>query len=390
MGGFFQTIILNSLNMTLVALLLMLVLRALKGVQSPKIRYYSWLIVLVGFLVPVRLNFGKVLFTVPQSATDLPAALGENARIAEVSESGISMDTLFLILVGIYLVGVVTYLVVSFSRFFRWKRTILRLSVKDESYTGILHFIAQDMEIESVELRFSEMISSPMMIGLTKPTILLPIRKYSYHELRLILKHELMHFRHQDLWIKLLLIFCRAAHWFNPFMVLFARSLEQECEYYCDMAVMEGESEPMRKVYCESIVNTLADQVLRRKLDVRPVLATSFYSPKSGLKHRFTLILKEKRRKIVGILVLAAVLTIVSGFVFGEGSNNKTERARYNSPKANVSPTEFEWVENTQWIEYPDSSDHVEETTYYEEFTTWTEVDWVPESQEETTFVDNG
>ncbi len=392
MGGFFQTIILNSLNMTLVALLLMLVLRALKGVQSPKIRYYSWLIVLVGFLVPVRLTFGKVLFTVPQSATDLPAALGENARIAEVSESGISMDTLFLILVGIYLVGVVTYLVVSFSRFFRWKRTILRLSVKDESYTGILHFIAQDMEIESVELRFSEMISSPMMIGLTKPTILLPIRKYNYHELRLILKHELMHFRHQDLWIKLLLIFCRAAHWFNPFMVLVARSLEQECEYYCDMAVMEGESEPMRKVYCESIVNTLADQVLRRKLDVRPVLATSFYSPKSGLKHRFSMVLRGKTRKFVGVLILAGMLTVVSGFVLGGKNENENAGSAGKMNSSDFTVTSEEKVSNTEW-----SEQEVEETTWTDETgieeTTWTdetgivETTWIDEKDiEETTY----
>ena len=392
MGNLFQTIVLNSMNMTLVALLLIAVLRAFKSVQSPKIRYYSWLIVLVGFLIPVRLNFGRVLFAVPKNTTELPVALGANARVAIVSGSGISMDTLLLVLTGIYLVGVVTYLLVAFSRFFRWKRTVLRLSAQDERYNSILYFVAQDMGIESVELRFSEMISSPMMIGLGKPTILLPNRKYNYHELRLILKHELMHFRHQDLWIKLLLIFCRAAHWFNPFMVLVARSLEQECEYYCDMAVMEGESEPMRKVYCESIVNTLADQVQRRKQNVRPVLATSFYSPKSGLKHRFSMVLRGKTRKFVGVLILAGMLTVVSGFVLGGKNENENAGSAGKMNSSGFTVKSEEKVSNTEW-----SEQEVEETTWTEETgieeTTWTdetgieETTWIDEKDiEETTY----
>ncbi|MBR6850079.1 MAG: M56 family metallopeptidase, partial [Lachnospiraceae bacterium] len=329
----------------------------------------------------VRLNFGRVLLAVPKNTVELPVALGANARVANASGSGISMDTLLLVLTGIYLVGVVTYLLVAFSRFFRWKRTVLRLSAQDERYNSILYFVAQDMGIESVELRFSEMISSPMMIGLRKPTILLPNRKYNYHELRLILKHELMHFRHQDLWIKLLLIFCRAAHWFNPFMVLVARSLEQECEYYCDMAVMEGESEPMRKVYCESIVNTLADQVQRRKQNVRPVLATSFYSPKSGLKHRFSMVLRGKTRKFVGVLILAGMLTVVSGFVLGGKNENENAGSAGKMNSSGFTVTSEEKVSNTEW-----SEQEVEETTWTEE-PGIEETTWIDEKDiEETTY----
>lgn len=383
MGNLFQTIVLNSMNMTLVALLLMIILRALKNIQSPKIRYYSWMIVLLGFLIPVRFSFGYALFHV-SNASEAPAVtVGAGTTVIKTAETGLSWNTTMAILFVIWLLGASAFAAVSFVRFIRWKRTILRLSKPSSYYDAFVSSFAEEMEIGPVEVCISDAVSSPMMIGLFKPTILLPIRHYEYDELRLIIKHELTHYLHRDLWFKLLLILCRAVHWFNPFMVLFARSIEQECEYYCDMSVMEKEPEKMRKVYCNSIVNTLADQVRRNGREMRPVLATSFYSPKSGLKHRFSMVLRGKTRKVIGVLILAGVLTIVSGFVLGGNRKNTEKSSRSNGKNnstgffapsvervANTEWTEQE-VEETTWIEELG----IEETTYYEEYATWVEDD---------------
>ena len=368
MGNLFQTIILNSLNMTLVALLLMIILRALKNIQSPKIRYYSWMIVLLGFLIPVRFSFGYALFHV-SNASEAPAVtVGAGTTVIKAAEAGLSWNTTMAILFVIWLLGASAFAAVSFVRFFRWKRTILRLSKPSPYYDAFVSSFAEEMETGPVEVRISDAVSSPMMIGLFKPTILLPIRHYEYDELRLIIKHELTHYLHRDLWFKLLLILCRAVHWFNPFMVLFARSIEQECEYYCDMSVMEKEPEKMRKVYCNSIVNTLADQVRRNGREMRPVLATSFYSPKSGLKHRFSLVLRGKTRKVIGVLILAGMLTVVSGFVLGEKSGKEASGVSSNIHQVDVIESSEEYETNTEW-----SEQEVEETTYYEEYTTWVE-----------------
>ena len=153
-------------------------------------------------------------------------------------------------------------------------------------------------------------------------------------------------------------------------MVLFARSIEQECEYYCDMSVMENEPEKMRKVYCNSIVNTLADQVRRNGREMRPVLATSFYSPKSGLKHRFSMVLRGKTRKVIGVLILAGMLTVVSGFVLGEKSGKEASGVSRKIHQVDVIESSEEYETNTEW-----SEQEVEETTYYEEYTTWVEDD---------------
>ena len=368
MGNLFQTIVLNSLNMTLVALLLMIILRALKNIQSPKIRYYSWLIVLLGFLIPVRFSFGYALFHVSNASETPAVTVGAGTTVIKAAEAGLSWNTIMAILFVIWLLGASAFAAVSFVRFFRWKRTILRLSKPSPYYDAFVSTFAEEMEIGPVEVRISDAVSSPMMIGLFTPTILLPIRHYEYDELRLIIKHELTHYLHRDLWFKLILILCRAVHWFNPFMVLFARSIEQECEYYCDMSVMENEPEKMRKVYCNSIVNTLADQVRRNGREMRPVLATSFYSPKSGLKHRFSMVLRGKTRKVIGVLILAGMLTVVSGFVLGEKSGKEASGVSSKIHQVDVIESSEEYETNTEW-----SEQEVEETTYYEEYTTWVE-----------------
>lgn len=381
MGNLFQTIVLNSLNMTLVALLLMIILRALKNIQSPKIRYYSWLIVLLGFLIPVRFSFGYTLFHVSNASEATAVTIGAGTTVIKAAEAGLSWNTIMAILFVIWLLGVVVYASVSVIRFFRWKRTILRLSKPSPYYDAFVSSFAEEMGIGPVEVRISDAVSSPMMIGLFTPTILLPIRHYEYDELRLIIKHELTHYLHKDLWFKLLLILCRAVHWFNPFMVLFARSIEQECEYYCDMSVMENEPEKMRKVYCNSIVNTLADQVRRNGREMRPVLATSFYSPKSGLKHRFSMVLRGKTRKVIGVLILAGMLTVVSGFVLGEKSGKEASGVGSKIHQVDVIESSEEYETNTEWSEQEVEETTwvkelgIEETTYYEEYTTWVEDD---------------
>ena len=366
MVSVFQAILLNSLNMSLVALLLMVILSALKNRQSPRIRYYSWLIVLIGFLIPVRFTFGKALFHFPGGSSSAPVTAGTISHPVEAASSGISFHTVLCVLFVVYLLGAVGFLAVSFIRFLRWKRTVLRLSRSYAVSDAFLKPIAEEMGVSEARLVLTDAVSSPMMIGLLTPTILLPVRKYDYDELRLIVKHELTHFQHKDLWIKFLLIVCRAIHWFNPLMILFGRSIEKECEYYCDMAVMEVEPKSMRKVYCQSILNTLADQVQRKNSSFRPVLATSFYSPKTGLKHRFSMVLSGKKRTVAGILVLAVLLTAVSGFAIStaatdeepskaisevsetEGADAEVTEAEGTDAEVTVAPLPSESVEGSE------------------------------------------
>ncbi len=83
----------------------------------------------------------------------------------------------------------------------------------------------------------TERIVVPTVIGLLKPTILLPtsaISGMSVAELELILAHELAHVRRFDMWINLLQRLAEAALFFNPFLWCLSRRVSRLREYCCD------------------------------------------------------------------------------------------------------------------------------------------------------------
>ena len=73
-----------------------------------------------------------------------------------------------------------------------------------------------------------------MIIGLFRPTLLLPHEGYQKIDLEVIIRHELVHFKRNDLWFKLLLVCANAVHWFNPVIYLMVREANRDIEISCD------------------------------------------------------------------------------------------------------------------------------------------------------------
>lgn len=329
------SILVCSANMSIVAAIFLIISRVLRERQSPMISYYSWLVVMIGFLIPLRPQTGAAVVTV-NNPSDLYGS-GMAASINPMS-----------VITAVYLIGAMCYVVYLIIRNTIWNRTVMRFARSvPETINNMTLEIADSLEIRKhVEVYFADIITSPMMTGLVNPIILLPKREYGYDELRLIIKHELIHYKHHDLWIKLLLIICRIIHWFNPLMIVIGKKLEQECEYYCDMTVTAGEDTEMRKIYCESILNTVSATKTLTFGRITPAIATNFYSPKQGLKHRLQLILTNSKRLFIGSLVAVVLLTCISGFAIaspgsasGEGYNVDTSHIKYRGSEEDSEPT---------------------------------------------------
>ena len=69
-------------------------------------------------------------------------------------------------------------------------------NVTDDTQLEVFQSLKTQMGItESIGLQVCESIGSPMMTGFVKPRILLPDADFTTDELRLILKHELVHYK---------------------------------------------------------------------------------------------------------------------------------------------------------------------------------------------------
>lgn len=175
----------------------------------------------------------------------------------------------------------------------------------DQNTVRIYNEVRREMGLNgSPRLRISAAVDSPMVLGLFQPRLLLPDEWYSDRELKLILRHELTHYRRRDLWYKLVVLSANAVHWFNPLAYLLRREAEATLELLCDEAAVAGEDRKTRQVYCEVLLSS----VHRQKGLQRAVLSTHFYGGASVMRERFKNLLSGPGRKF-GWAALAAVLS---------------------------------------------------------------------------------
>ena len=134
----------------------------------------------------------------------------------------------------------------------------------------------------------------PSATGLLRRTVLLPDEalEWTTEQRRLVLLHELGHFRRGDLWTHALGRLTCALHWFNPFVWLLQRQLAVEREFACDELVLSRGAAP--KDYA-TVLWQMATNTRHRPTAAAAFLAMA--SPRMGkLELRVRRILEPARK----------------------------------------------------------------------------------------------
>lgn len=351
--------------MTLIALLFAAPDIALKPIWRPQRRYALWIAVVIGFLTPVKPRFGAVC-TVP---------IGEGNPVAaqHAGNPGRIGPDLGALLFAIWLAGFLGRLLfyaVRQNRFQKYAETHsrpaadrVRLSAKKT---------AAEMKIANVTVRILPGLPGPIMTGILTATIYLPHEAYAEEELRLILKHELTHFRHRDVLFKGLLLLARAVHWFNPLMGLIERRFNEAAELACDAAAMAGETAENKKRYCGAILQAVHTQNQTAMNDT-PVLAGAFGSGGRDLRRRLEMILSPKaKKKLGGVSLLLIAMILFSGTVIGvtgetaEGASSATATDVYAPERETTTAIAGAEVSEPTTITTPEQPGEISETTTVE------------------------
>jgi len=162
-----------------------------------------------------------------------------------------------------------------------------------------------------VHVHISDLITSPVTIGFLKPIILMPLAAISnltVKQVEAVLLHELAHIRRYDYLINLFINFVRTVLYFNPFVKLFAKTIEREREKSCDEMVMQFEYDPHG--YASALL------VLERDNFMKHTIAVAASGKRNDLLHRIEKILGIERkqspdfRKLGGLL--AGLICIVA------------------------------------------------------------------------------
>ncbi|MCM1220021.1 MAG: M56 family metallopeptidase [Lachnospiraceae bacterium] len=169
--------------------------------------------------------------------------------------SNVSYMLIILLMIAIISFAIIRQRIIQY---WKWKRVCLIGSEQPTNFEQEL-FCKLKKEIgvkKKVEIICSEYFNSPMTSGVLSPVLLFPQwgDKMDLNQYEYMLRHELVHIKHHDLFIKYIGLLVMAVHWYNPFAYMIFHEISVISEMYCDSIVIDGKGEEERRKYGELIL----------------------------------------------------------------------------------------------------------------------------------------
>ncbi|GBF72975.1 hypothetical protein PA598K_01257 [Paenibacillus sp. 598K] len=213
----------------------------------------------------------------------------------------------------VWLAGALVYAGRQFYRYRRFVRILASSSAPlppDSEASIALHRAQAAMSMRRrVRLVSSDLLHTPLLIGLWRPTLYLPRELPADMDLEMTMRHELTHLQQHDLWTKALMLCASALHWFNPLVHMLQRHIQTWSELSCDEAAVQPMSPSERKRYGQTILSVSAGNAK---------LPTPLYASLSPhgqqLKRRLTLMMNSKPTRKKTFFLLSGTL-LIAGIV---------------------------------------------------------------------------
>ena len=233
------------------------------------------------------------------------------------SSSGIIPFIPLYILLGLWIIGSVillTRLIVKTVKFRR--KVIIQRNFATQNELSMLEKVKTEVfgKPKRITLRKTDVVKESMTVGFLDKIILIPDIKFDAQELEIILRHECMHIKNRDMWIKLLVeIYC-IIFWWNPFAYFLKLDLNNTLETKCDLSVINRFGNIDTKTYAFTVAKFMSNEKDKSVPAVNSHFSKS-RNNKEAMK-RIEAILEnppKKNRQIVAavftsILVLSIVL----------------------------------------------------------------------------------
>lgn len=299
MARFLYNLILMSISGSLMYLLGTMVSRLMKK------RYSTWHYALLVSAALILVLPVQAVFTIPKIVN---VEISHNVSAAvRIMGSGMTIEPLKL-LFALWLAIALIYglfTAVSYHRSYRGIKAVSH-ETRSEDILRVYDEVREQLGVNrNISVMTSGYLPSPLLFGIIKPAIVIPDRGFKREELKLIFAHELIHYKHKDLIIKLIAAAAVSIHWFNPLVYLLRGSMNESCELCCDESVLRYMALDDRKDYGRLLISIIEHSSKRRYS-----FTTAMASPKENIKTRLIRIAEFKRTS--RIIKLAGVMAAVS------------------------------------------------------------------------------
>ncbi len=212
-----------------------------------------------------------------------------------------------------------------------WQVRVLRsqgVFAADASWNSFVAQAQRSFDIaRPVTLRISTKVNVPMMMGIIKPVILLPvasINNLSTEQVEAILLHELAHIRRHDYLVNMLQTIGEAILFFNPFVWLISAAARREREHCCDDMVVANAGNPLPYARALAVLET------SRLQDNDLALAATGHN--NQLFNRIKRIMEMKKSKLnysqltIILLAFVAISFMIAMFTFTPSFAQKSKK----------------------------------------------------------------
>lgn len=295
------------LEITVYSAVLLAAILAVKAVfrnkMSPAMHYIVWFLLIARLCIPVTIDSGLRLVTIPASDrtqtisaaldavsdyTGTPKPVASNPDISgnaaapaqqpasgtapaeAVKASGSPLDWLASLrwpemLFALWIAGILIVAVWMTAAAVRVKRFIRRRGMRPDAHVST---IAQKCRDElaigkAIPLYVLPDISTPALTVSLRPVMILPenmVRTMSDERLAFAIRHELMHYKRRDNILSIGIRLLEAVYWFNPVVWLMGWLMLADMETACDNMVVQSLEAGERKRYALTLVDMFSQQ----------------------------------------------------------------------------------------------------------------------------------
>ncbi len=318
---------------------------------SKRWQYYIWIIAALRFLLPFTPDTSIVgsLFEKSDTAVitneipanpDGPIWVNTNHNETEPIQTSrditaVAMREPFKIYVCLFFLWSTLALVLFVRKITIYQSFIQYIKagnaeVSDIKLLNLLSDCEEKLNIKTrVELSYNPLIASPVMIGFFRPGIVLPVGDMEDKELFYIFVHELIHYKQRDMFYKWLIQIVVCAHWFNPFVYLLEKEVNQSCELSCDEKIISVLDDKAKREYGDTLISFMRSKNLYKS----SLASVTLTEGAEQLKERLNAIMNFKKKTRWGIFIsLLLTVMLVCGFTV----SGAYVADRHNQTKPNV------------------------------------------------------
>ena len=345
---------------------------AIRGRVSQQVLFGAWIIVALALLIPVSIpvawspaslasrtfssahgGFGVPAQSASQGIPSLLSILDFAATPVIPSAAGSHRLWVGTPVVAFWVLGAATLLALRVGMGYRFRSRLGRAVIPvNPKYVSAVLDCAELLRIRTpISVHESDAAAGPAMGGVWRPYLVIPSSlgsQLSDEELRLVILHELGHWRRRDAAANALIQCALMVHWFNPAVWLFAHMARFDCELACDEFVLGHLAASGRDDYGKTILKVLAT-VQRRSA---PVVLLGILGGRQQIERRIDMIARFRTAsfsKIASGCCLIALVAIVAATARPRALGADSVQVDKAAAKSQMGPTEMKPYRSLEW-----------------------------------------